>query len=221
MSRKGCKNKVHSGIYYPRKCEHCDYISNNPSMFHYHKKTHGSVEGKICDHGCGRPAKTISTWGKYCCCDSYKECSGYLEALSRRVEEHWSRPESVNRKEETKKSLIERLHNEENIKKQVLTKRIKTGLLTEGKRKDFRAYGRACRSLAQAWARDNGYETGRQTFHVDHIVSVLDGFTNEIAPAIISHPLNLRILEAKKNSAKGPKSEMTIQELLDKIRETK
>lgn len=213
---KGAKNKIHSGIYYPRKCETCDYISNNPSMYHYHKKIHGSIDGKICDHGCGLPAKTISTWGKYCCCESFNLCSGYLKLHSERVREHWERPESLQRKEDTKASLIIRLHNEENGKKISATRRAKTGLLTDEVRTCFRKYARACRSLSQLWAKDNRYETGQHTFHVDHIYSVLDGFKNEIAPSIISHPKNLRILAAKENSSKGSKSEITLEELLER-----
>jgi hypothetical protein len=218
MSRKGCPNKIHSGVYYPRKCNDCDYISNNPSMFHYHKKIHSSIIDKICDHGCGLPAIKMSTYGKYCCSESFSKCPGYLKGLIERTTNKWKESESINRRDETRKSLIQRLHNEENYKKSSGTKRIKTGLLTEEKRKIFRRYAYACRKLAQLWAKDNGYEIGRQTYHVDHIYSVLDGFNNEIAPSIISHPANLRILEAKKNSSKGRKSEMTLVELLEKIK---
>ena len=57
MLRKGCPNKKKSGIIYPRKCEHCDYISNNPAMYSIHKKTHQPIpDGQLCDHGCGQNA---------------------------------------------------------------------------------------------------------------------------------------------------------------------
>jgi len=217
MSRKGCPNKVQSGITYPRKCETCDYVSNNPSMYSYHKKTHGSIEGKICDHGCGSPAIKISTWGKYCCSESFNLCPGYLKLHSERVKEHWERPEADQRKIDTAASTTERLCTPEMRKKGSITKRTKTGLLTEEKRKVFRRYAYSCRKLSQLWAKENGYEIGRDTFHVDHIYSILDGFSNEVPPSIISHPKNLRILEAKKNISKGPKSEITLRELYDKI----
>jgi len=46
-----------SKITYPRKCNECDYVSNNPAMYHYHKKTHEPIPvGTLCKHGCGFPA---------------------------------------------------------------------------------------------------------------------------------------------------------------------
>ena len=215
MSRsKGSKNKIQSGITYPRKCETCDYISNNPSMFHYHKKTHLPVIGQVC-HKCNNPAVVVSTMGIYRCNENPHLCPVYLEEHSARIEDQWKDDED--RRTATRTSTIERFQTEENYKKVSAGKRYKTGLLTEEKRKDFRKYARACRSLAQLWAKDNGHAIGRQTFHVDHIFSVLDGFTLGVEPAIVSHPENLRILAAKVNSSKGRTSEMTLQQLLEKI----
>lgn len=216
---KGTKNKIPSDISYPRKCETCDYISNNPSMFHYHKKTHYSVEGKVCAYGCEQPAKFVSTQETYCCSKTFHLCPGYLETHSDRISQQWERPESQQRKIDTRQSFIERLHTPEIRERQKNTMRAKTGILTEERRLIFRRYAYACRKLAQSWAKDNGYEIGQQTFHVDHIYSVLDGFKNGIEPAIISHQVNLRILEAKKNSSKGPKSEITLEELLERIKQ--
>ena len=211
------KRKANS-IKYPRKCDTCDYVSNNPSMFHYHKKTHSSLDNKFCR--CGNAATHIGTMGKYRCNQNPHLCPLYLEEHSARIKEHWERPSANQRKIDTAASTIERLCTTEMRKKVSITRRTKTGLLTEEKRKVYRRYAHACRKLAQLWAKDNGYEIGRQTFHVDHIYSVLDGFTNGVEPAIISHPVNLRILEAKTNSSKGPKSEMTLEELMEKINAT-
>lgn len=186
-------------------------------MFHYHKKTHNSIESKMCEHGCNKPALFISTSGKYSCSEKFQFCKGYIRLQAERVTNQWASNKSDQRKIDARESFIKRLHNEETYKKQSRTKRLQTGLLTEEKRKDFRAYARSCRKLSQLWAKDNGHETGRQTFHVDHIYSVLDGFKNEVPPSIISHPCNLRILEAKKNSSKGRNSEITLEELYEKI----
>lgn len=220
MSRKGIKNKK-PAIIYPRKCEHCDYVSNNPSMYHYHNKIHSSLEGKICDHGCGQPAIMLSTYGKYCCCDSFSKCPGYLKSHSKKVTEQWTRPGADFRKKETAESLRSRLHNREIVERCRKTKWAKWGMenATPEQWKEYRRYARSCRKLAQKWAKDNGHEIGQRTFHVDHIVSVMDGFTKKISPAIMSHPANLRILEAGKNASKGARSDMTIEELLEKIKD--
>lgn len=222
MARKERSDKESrkaNSIVYPRKCNTCDYVSNNPSMFHYHKKTHGSIEGKICDHGCRQPAKFIKTNGKYSCLENTHLCPVYLEIHAERIKEQWASPNSDDRRENAKEIFRKAVHNEETVAKATTTKWSKWGMenATEAQWKEFRKYGRSCRKLSQQWAKDNGYEIGQQTFHVDHIYSIRDGFVNKISPLILSHPVNLRILDAKENSSKGGKSEMTLEELLERI----
>lgn len=53
--------------------------------------------------------------------------------------------------------------------------------------------------------------------HIDHIVSVAFGFTNHVDPNIIGNIMNLRMLPAKENQAKGAKCDMTLEHLLSKI----
>lgn len=202
---------------YPRTC-HCGYEANNPAMWSYHKNQHKPIpEDAKCEFGCGNKAIYRTTGGKLRCNKKWAECPAYLKNHAEKVENQWLNNDE--RKTETKKSLIKRLHNKETYKKQSRTKRFKTGLLTEEKKKDFRKYARACRSLSQLWAKDNGYEIGRHTFHVDHKLSILDAFNAELPPSITSHPKNLRILESKKNSSKGSKSILTIEELKLLIKE--
>jgi len=104
---KGSKNKIQSGIAYPRKCNHCDYVSNNPQMWHYHDKTHQMIpDGTRCQFGCGNTARFRNTKGTYSCSKISQHCPGYLEKHSERIKEHWQRPEAVARKEETARSLL-------------------------------------------------------------------------------------------------------------------
>jgi hypothetical protein len=51
----------------------------------------------------------------------------------------------------------------------------------------------------------------------DHIYSVKDGFLNKIAPEIIKHPANCKILKHLDNNRKGYKSLITIEELQERI----
>lgn len=213
MSRKGCPNKVHSGIYYPRKCDHCNYISNNPSMYHYHKQTHEPIpSGTLCDHGCNSPALFRGTGGKYTCLKNAHQCPEYVRQHSIRVAKTWKG--ATDRKEATKKSLITRLHNEETHNKLRATLRKKWGDFTPEQMKDFRHYARRMRSRAQKWAKEQGYELGQQTFHVDHKLSILDAWHAGLPESVVNHPANLQILEAKRNSSKGANSTITVEELL-------
>ena len=205
-------------IQYPRKCNHCDYVSNNPQMWHYHNKTHTPIPlGKLCDHGCGNSANFFNTNGKYTCVKNSHRCPEYIKAQTERVKGYWARPNSQIRKEQTRSSFIERLHNEETYKKQSETKRKKFGTLDPAKAKNFRHYARYIRERAQKWAISQGYTLGKQTFHVDHKLSVLDAWKLNLPESVVNHPANLQILEAKKNSSKGSISILTAEELYDMI----
>ena len=52
----------------------------------------------------------------------------------------------------------------------------------------------------------------------DHIISVSYGFANNIDPAIIAHPANCRILLHSDNKKKHSKCDLTLSELLSKIK---
>jgi hypothetical protein len=207
-------------IQYPRKCNHCDYISNNPQMWHYHNKTHDPISSdKLCDNGCGNHANFFNTKGRYTCVKISQQCPEYIRTHADRIKEHWSRPEAIDRKEQTKTSFVNRLHNTETVDRIKETKKRKSGLLTPDDAKNYRHYARAIRQRAQLWARENGYIIGKQTYHVDHKLSILDAWHAKLPLEIVNHPANLQILEARKNSSKGRKSIITVDELYDLIKE--
>lgn len=55
----------------------------------------------------------------------------------------------------------------------------------------------------------------------DHIYSVRDGFLNKISPEIIRHPANCKLMLHTENSSKNNKSNITIVELLERIKNFK
>jgi len=200
-------------IQYPRKCPDCKYIANNPAMFSYHRKTHAPIPaGILCHFGCRQLATVMNTGGKYTCKEKYHECLAYLDQLAERTRQSWIN--DVNRKEETKQSLIERLHNEETYRKQSRTKRTKFGTLDPERAKEYRRYARFIRQRAQQWAKEQGYVLGQQTYHVDHKLSILDAWKAGLSEEVVNHPANLQIIEAKSNTSKGSRSTLTIEELL-------
>lgn len=219
---KGSKNKVHSGITYPRKCEYCDYISNNPSMYHYHKKTHDKIpNGQMCDKGCGQLAKFKNIRGSYLCSSSIHQCPAYLSNHSERVKKEWQRPEAASRKERTRETFFEHCcGKDEVIAKMKETKRKQFGNMTPSEAKDFRSYARRIRSRAQQWAKEQGYEIGQRTYHVDHKLSIFDAWQANLPAEVVNHPENLQVIEAKENESKGPTSILTVEELLRIINES-
>lgn len=200
-------------IQYPRKCPDCEYIANNPATFSYHRKTHAPIPaGTLCHFGCSQPATAMNTGGKYTCKEKYYECLAYLEQLAKRTRQSWIN--DVTRKEETKQSFIERLHNEETYKKQSIIKRTKFGTLDPERAKEYRRYARFIRQRAQQWAKEQGYVLGQQTYHVDHKLSILDAWKAGLSEEVVNHPANLQIIEAKSNTSKGSNSILTVEELL-------
>lgn len=205
-------------IVYPRTCPDCNYVANNPAMFSYHKKTHDAIPtDTYCHFGCGCLATYRNTGGKYTCQKNYQWCKSYIEQLSIRTKESWK--DDTLRKEKTKQSLISRLHNQETFNQITETKRKKFGKLDPAVAKEYRHYARAIRQRAQKWARDTGYEIGRQTYHVDHKLSIYDAWNAKLSADIVNHPANLQIIESTKNSSKGANSIITVDELLKMIKD--
>jgi len=213
-------SKNYNKIQYPRKCEHCDYMSNNPQMWHYHKQTHEVIkQGQLCEQGCGKPAMFKNTGGRYTCCKVTQHCEAYTKIHSDRIKEQWKRPESVERKIKATHTLLKTACTPEAVNKMKETKRKKSGLLTPEDAKNYRHYARAIRQRAQIWAKEQGFLLGQQTYHVDHKFSILDSWHANLPAEIVNHPANLQIIEAKENTSKGRKSSITLEELNNLIKE--
>lgn len=204
-------------IQYPRKCNNCDYISNNPSMYHYHKQTHTPIpDGQLCNHGCNTPALFRGTGGKYTCLKNAHQCPEYIKQHSARIAKQWEG--NTLRKEQTKERFLKTCAGiPAVIDKMKETRRKKSGILTPDQARDYRHYARLIRQNAQSWAKEQGYLLGPQTFHVDHKLSILDAWNSGLSVEIVNHPANLQILEAKQNSSKGSNSSITVEELLKLI----
>lgn len=214
---KGSLSKIPK-IQYPRKCEHCDYISNNPQMYHYHKQTHEKIPADTyCHFGCGNAALFKNTGGKYTCLKRWCDCSEYLNQLSERTEKSWKNADD--RKETFRQNFSDNnpMKTTKSVLKLKITLREKFGILTPEQAKDFRHYARYVRARAQRWAREQGHVLGQQTYHVDHKFSILDAWHANLSEPIVNHPANLQILEAKKNSSKGPNSSISLTELMEVV----
>ena len=219
---KGSTNKIQTGISYPRKCSQCNYLSNNPAMFHYHKKTHDPIPvGQLCDFGCGQLATVKGTGGKYACLPITQQCPFYIKTHSERITDQWATQESKKRRQETKERFFKFCcGNTDAILKMQETKRLKFNTISPDTAKNYRAYARYLRKRAQQWARDQGFILGKQTYHVDHKLSIKDAWYAGLSAEIVNHPANLQVIEAKKNSSKGANSSLTVEELLKLISES-
>ncbi len=61
----------------------------------------------------------------------------------------------------------------------------------------------------------------QEGYHLDHIVSISEGFNNQLDIEIISHYTNLRYICAQENLIKNSRSDMSIEDLKEKYYGTK
>ena len=163
-------------------------------MYHYHRKVHEPIPiGQLCDHGCGKQALFKNTNNKYSCSKISQHCTFYIVTHSVRVKQQWLTA-SERRRTQVKESFIKRLHTPEMREQQKETIRQKWKHLSAESLKEYRHYARLIRQRAQQWARNNGYNIGRLTYHVDHKYSIWEGYNAGITENIMNHPINLEIL---------------------------
>ena len=188
-------------------------------MYQYHRKTHDPIpEGKLCDHGCGQFATVRGTGGVYTCLPIGNQCPEYLRKHSLRVKEQWDDLRSDERRIKTRETFDKYCSGNTEVRvKTTAAIRKKYGNLTPEQLKNYRSYARRIRRRSQIWAKENGHIIGKYTFHVDHKLSIFDAWNANLSIEVVSHPANLQILEAKKNSSKGPKSILTVEELMKMI----
>ena len=194
-------------------------------MWYYHKQIHDPIpENQLCDHGCGNSALFRGTGGKYTCVKISHRCPEIIKNNSERVTKQWASPLAEQRKEDARRSITQRLHNEETYQKSSSTKKknyVKSGMC-EQKAKEFKYYSKYVRAMGRIpnkeWALSQGYTVGKFTYHVDHKLSVFDAWKAGLPEEVVNHPMNLQIVEYKTNLSKGRKSSITVEELLESIK---
>lgn len=92
--------------------------------------------------------------------------------------------------------------------------------ISDGDLSDFKLYKRKVlfytkKSKKEKFSKEelSGIGRGRDKKHIDHIVSITEGFNKGILPMIIGSKSNIRILDSIINCKKFTKSDMTIDEL--------
>lgn len=88
----------------------------------------------------------------------------------------------------------------------------------------FEKYSKVVRSLTRSIFRKNKYlidpinfkSEDSKEYHIDHIYSIADGFKNNINPNIISSYVNLRVITSDENLKKGTRSDMELDELMER-----
>jgi len=102
--------------------------------------------------------------------------------------------------------------------KQTDTK-VKKGQIVDPKSKtDYELYRRAVWRFSNRSYKMYLFEQKRDRHnHLDHVLSIVDGFNNNVPPEIMGSIHNLRIIDGKSNRHKSYRSEITVSELLEKF----
>lgn len=215
-------------ISYPRKCK-CGYIANNPSMWHYHQKTHNEIpKNKLCDGGCGQKAKHRNTNGRYMCNKNSFQCPQYIKEHSTRIKKQWDENEWLERREQVG-SIMKNMSEEEkieyrkNLSKSVNEKYKKIYGKDLSWTVDRKRYNRIVHQLSQKNYKKfrhiinpNKYPIGKFDYHLDHKVSKFVGWSLNIPPEIIAHQDNLEVIHYTDNIKKHINCSADPIELLEK-----
>ena len=123
------------------------------------------------------------------------------------------------------KNTVEKRSIEES---RLVGKRIREGMVNSGRAlseeliDEFKLY------KSKVWAETNrnnlslleNYDLrGKNLYHLDHVYSIRDGFTNKVSPEIIGHICNLRMIPYKENLSKHAKSDFELETLTNLIQE--
>jgi hypothetical protein len=88
--------------------------------------------------------------------------------------------------------------------------------------KDFLYFSAIVRQLTEQTLKreflDNGHLRSKD-FHCDHKLSIKEGYKQNVPVEILADICNLEIIDGKQNLAKGSKSSITFQDLLEEISE--
>ena len=103
--------------------------------------------------------------------------------------------------------------------KQTNTK-LARGQITDPKLKtDYELYRRAVWRFSNRSYKKHLFEQKRDRHnHLDHVLSIVDGFNNKVPPEVMGSVHNLRIMDGQANRHKSYRSEITVAELLKRYK---
>jgi hypothetical protein len=207
-------------IYYPRMCDHCNHVSNNPSAWHYHKRKHEPIpDGQLCEGGCGQPAVIRNTRGTYKCDENAHSCPQYRKEHSDRIKMQWQENLWTVRRQAVAGLMKDPEIIEKQVKRANATKRRR--MLSDIWTKERRRYVYAVHKLTMETYEKHKDEInpdnlplGRFEYHIDHKVSKLRGWIEKIPPETMARKENLEILWWRDNVSKNAQCSMLIEDLI-------
>jgi hypothetical protein len=182
----------------------CPTIREKIVISSKNKKPSLSIEtNDLCSFGCGNIAKYEFNNGKLCCSKSQNSCSHMKEINKISTEKHARKTAIKSKKIKIEKGIItadELLPNFQNYRRKV------ANFTTKSIKKYFSKEDLKNRS-----------RHGLNSTHVDHILSVFEGFKNYIPPYIIGHICNLRIIPSNDNYVKNRRSDKSLDVLHSEV----
>ena len=122
-----------------------------------------------------------------------------------------------------KKYGVENFAKHDDFKQKSYNTRLKNGSIVPKEDKSkYNLFYEEVKSVTERSYYDHYYQInpekllrGKNTYHLDHIYSIAEGFKNNVDPKIIGHWTNLRILSASINIKKNYHCDKTLDELYE------
>lgn len=102
--------------------------------------------------------------------------------------------------------------------KQTKTRVAKGQIIDPKLKTDYELYRRAVwRFSNRSYKKYLSEQKRNRQNHLDHVLSIVDGFNNNVPPEIMGSVYNLRIINSQANRHKSYRSELTVAELLERF----
>lgn len=91
---------------------------------------------------------------------------------------------------------------------------------SDQKRAEYLLYEEKVRKLSEKTFREEFFEFRDyrgDVFELDHMLSIREGFEQDVPVEVMSDLANLQLISAKANRSKGGKSSLTFSELVERI----
>lgn len=188
-------------------------------------------EDEICSYGCEEKASYAFSNGKFCCSESFNKCKAIKNKNSLGLKKAYADGRKNTTHLDGHRGWAKGYTKDTHPSVKAFSEKLKgQRRITDEERLKKIEYKEKCQFnfSNEFFSYISGYDLLKEygMYHRinnkngvvrDHIISVEYGWKNNIDPFIISHPANCQFLKHVENAKKGVRSDLRLDELLEKI----
>lgn len=184
-----------------------------------------STSSKLkCVFGCGQDGLFPVKSGGMKCANHHNKCPAKKKSLSTTVSNQWAALTDEQKRENARGLLNYRdggIRHQEVVQKARISRITNGTYLNPDHQTEYQRYRTEVRRLTGQnyrkfikFINPDNLPRGKE-WHLDHRLSIIDGFRMDIPAEMMAHPANLEIVEGHQNQSKGRASSITRDELYD------